>query len=211
MSSRKVIALLVSCLFLGLATAAWAGIPDPDNSSFTSAATDDVSILVCPLGDGDSFSGAQAFGLGPGTANALITVTLLDINFVPVVNYPREDVWLEANGLCYCPDGNIADANTDANGMTQFDLPLRAGGCSDDGSTVIWVNGDAINNPPLDHLLYNSPDMNCDLVVNLTDIVFFSQVYYGAYDYCADFYWDGSINLSDIVFLAQHNSHACPE
>jgi len=210
MFSRNAITLLMTGLMVLLAGAAVAGIPDPDNSSFTAAVAEDVSILICPNGDGDLFSGAQAFNQGPGTADATITVTLLDINFVPVVNYPREDVWLQANGLCYCPDGNIVDANTDANGMTSFILPMRAAGCSDDGSSVVWVNGDAINNLPLAHLKYNSPDMNCDLVVNLTDIVFFSQVYYGAYDYCADFYWDGAINLSDIVFLAQHNSHACP-
>ena len=44
----------------------------------------------------------------------------------------------------------------------------------------------------------------------LTDVVLFAPVYYGAYDYCADFYWDGVVNLSDLVILAQHMNHACP-
>jgi hypothetical protein len=41
-------------------------------------------------------------------------------------------------------------------------------------------------------------------------VVLFAGAYYGAYDYCADFYWDGILNLSDIVVLAQNMGQTCP-
>jgi hypothetical protein len=70
------------------------------------------------------------------------------------------------------------------------------------------INGQAIN-APID-MLFNSPDINCDKVVNLTDVVLFANNYYGTYDYRSDFYWDGVLNLSDIVLLAQNMQAECP-
>ncbi len=52
--------------------------------------------------------------------------------------------------------------------------------------------------------------MNCDLIVNLVDVVLFASIYFGSYSYCADFCWDGDMNLKDVVILAQHMGHACP-
>jgi hypothetical protein len=115
-----------------------------------------------------------------------------------------------ANGLVCCDPHCIADHDSDANGQTHFVLPLCAGGCSDDFSTTIYVEGSALSQPPLPHLQYNSPDMDGNLLINLADVVTFADVLFGAYDYCADFLWDGAVNLSDVVTLATHRGHVCP-
>jgi len=44
----------------------------------------------------------------------------------------------------------------------------------------------------------------------LTDVVLFSGIMFGDYDYAADFYWDGVVNLSDLVLLAQGVTADCP-
>jgi len=196
-------------LCIALASTAWAGIPDLDNSTAVTAATVPVSVLLCPACDGDPFSAARVYG-GGSTHDATITVTLLDINFIPVVGYPAEDVWFDATGLCFCTDGNIADYDSDASGQTQFATAPCGGGCSPDADTVIYINGEALHQPAITGISYNSPDMDCSLVVDLTDVVMFAGIFYGSYDYCGDFYWDGVINLSDIVVLAQHLGHVCP-
>jgi hypothetical protein len=56
----------------------------------------------------------------------------------------------------------------------------------------------------------NSPDLNGDLAVNLTDVSHFVGSFFGTYDYASDFQWDGVINLSDIVLLAQGLGSECP-
>jgi len=56
----------------------------------------------------------------------------------------------------------------------------------------------------------NSPDINGDLRVNLTDVVLFTMLYHGPYDYAGDFYYDGVLNLSDIVMMARGQGKTCP-
>ena len=115
----------------------------------------------------------------------------------------------------YCPGGTIADASTDEQGQTQWTAELLAGLCDEDAGLpneeglLVVINGSPLTQDPLPYH-FNSADMNGDLAVDLTDIVLFAQVYFGAYDYCADYYWDGVVNLSDIVLLAQGNGAECP-
>jgi hypothetical protein len=209
MALKKLIGLMACVAVLGLASLAAAGIPDPDNSYATvGTAPDQISCVVCPAGDGGAMT--QCYLSGGTGVDGTITFTVLDINLDPVVLYPAVDMWVEANGLCYCsPTATIADGPTDGSGQTTFSGPFYVGGCSDDNSTNIRVNGTLLNHPGLP-IWFNSPDMNCDFVVNLSDVVIFAPAYYGAYSYCADFYWDGNINLSDVVILAQHIAHVCP-
>jgi hypothetical protein len=56
----------------------------------------------------------------------------------------------------------------------------------------------------------NSPDINGDLQVNLSDVVAFTQDYFGAYNYRSDFFWDGVLNLSDVARMAQGMGAICP-
>lgn len=198
---------LLVCGTLLIASAAGAGIPDQDESDAVTAATEQVSVYSCPLGDGLPINGCMAYP-GVTDVDATITATLRDINGDPVFLYPASDVWLESDtkGFAYCAGGTNADGDSDINGETTFSNTLFAG-FSGAGAVVV-VNGEVIN-APLD-MLFNSPDIDGNLVVNLTDVILFAQAYYGTYDYAADFYWDGNLNLSDIVILAVHNTHDCP-
>ncbi|MDX2472329.1 MAG: hypothetical protein QNL91_01345 [Candidatus Krumholzibacteria bacterium] len=58
---------------------------------------------------------------------------------------------------------------------------------------------------------YNSPDINGDGVVNLTDVPLFAGDFHGgAYDFRSDFHYDGIVNLSDVVHMAQGLGSSCP-
>lgn len=207
----KLVKLLICCSLMACAAAARAGIPDYGNCYVENFAPETVSCVVCPQGDGSTLSECYVYGSGPVQYPA-IKLTLLDINLDPVVNFPAEDMYLATTGpapvMVTCPGGAIADSNTDPNGETTFGNPLFAGCCSTNG-LFVYVNGHVINGSPLD-ILINSPDLNCDLVVNLSDVVIFVGVYFGPYDYCADFYWDGALTLPDVVILAPHMMHLCP-
>jgi hypothetical protein len=208
MMSKKLLGVLSGVLVLGLSTVAWAGIPNVDNSTAVTAAGQQVSVLICPFGDGGRLDAAQ--GCDGTTVNATITLTVLDINFDPVVGYPPEDLWIVANTICLCPDGSIADGPTDGAGQTTFTGALEAGGCSNDNSTNIFINPHGVLSQPGLPIWFNSPDMDCNLVVNLSDVVVFASIFFGGYDYCADFYCDGVINLSDVVVFTPHVGHSCP-
>lgn len=206
MVCKKLLGLLSGVLVLSLASLAWAGIPNLDNSTAVTGPST-VSVLVCPACDGDRLDNAQ--DCSGGNVDATITLTVLDINFDPVVGYPAADMYLVANGLCWCTDF-IADGPTDVNGQTTFTGSPCAGGCSDDNSTNVYISPHGVLTQPGLPIWFNSPDMNCDFVVNLSDVVIFAGIFYGTYDYCADFYCDGLINLSDVVVFAVHMGHVCP-
>lgn len=55
--------------------------------------------------------------------------------------------------------------------------------------------------------LVNSPDMNGDCSVNLTDIGMFAQAYATGLVAPIDFNLDGIVNLADIVLMAGHIGH----
>jgi len=208
MVCKKLIALLAGVVVFGFASVAMAGIPNLDNSTAVTAASQNVSVLVCPACDGDRLDNAQKCD---GTrTDATITLTVLDINYDPVVGYPAVDMWLVANGMCLCTNGSIADGPTNVAGQTTFSGTLCAGGCSDDSSMNVYINPYGVLTQAGLDIWVNSPDMDCNLIVDLTDVVLFATAYYGVYDYCADFYCDGAVDLSDVVVFSTHYSHACP-
>ncbi|MBU8870614.1 MAG: hypothetical protein KOO60_07110 [Gemmatimonadales bacterium] len=182
-------------------------IPDLDNTTVETRAIADVSILICPACDGRRLELAPLFG-GP-SVDATIELYLLDGDGTPVANFPFEDMWLDSDDLCFCQGGSTADANTDVNGYAQFQKPFCGGGCSENPSLGGVVNGMAVGDYPIPHIKVNSPDMNCDFIVDLVDVTLFASAYWAGYDYCADFIWDGVLNLSDVGILAQHYGHQC--
>jgi hypothetical protein len=208
MVRRKLMGLLVCGLVLGLASFAWAGVPDPDMSTATTAAGQQVSVMVNPDGNGFALNACMAYP-GVTDVDATITVTVNDINGDPIFLYPATDMWLESESkaLVLCPGGSNADADTDINGQSTFTNPLFAG-CQGTGVVVV-INSQALTQPAL-NMIFNSPDINCDKKVDLTDVVLFAQDYYGSYQYRCDFYWDGVLNLSDIVLMAQNLQTECP-
>jgi hypothetical protein len=207
MERRYLATALAATLLLALPVTADQPIVDLDLSYAVTAATEPVSCLICPHGDGDHLTACRTFG--GGTMDATITVHLLTENGDPYVGYPPELVWLDSNdpGLELCPYANAADEASDYNGRMTISNPLL-GGCEGAGG-IIMVVDEPLRQPPLD-FLFNSPDLNCDCMVNLTDVVFFTGDFHGVYDYRSDFYWDGELNLSDVAILAGHITHACP-
>jgi hypothetical protein len=168
-----------------------------------------LTLFVVPDGSGDTFDQASLpYG---GTADATITMTLMDASWMPVAAFPAEDMWLESedDGLVQCVAGTIADANTDTDGKARWLEPLLAGGQSQ-ALTVIKVNGMLLELTSGVHLCFNSPDINGDLRVDLTDMQLFAVDFFSSYDFRSDFHRDGIVNLSDIPPMALAIGVACP-
>ncbi|MFO7581993.1 FlgD immunoglobulin-like domain containing protein [Guyparkeria sp.] len=181
-----------------------AGVPDLVLSTAATAAIQPVSVFVLPDGSGDRLDDANLFG--GGAVDATITLTLYDANYDPIAGYPAEDLWLETEwgSLRFCEGSGIADANTDANGMTTFSGPFRGGGHSDPGGgdlLFVMVAGDALaSGPPLE-IYFNSADINGDLRVDEADEDLFASDLAGGYNYRSDFNGDGVVNLSDATLF----------
>jgi hypothetical protein len=141
-------------------------------------------------------------------------VTLLDAAGKPIYMYPSQDLWLETSlgGLITCNGGAAADRSTNAAGVTLFTLPIRGGKCSnrDAGETTrVLVNGTPLVGSDM-NILFNSPDINGDLIVDFSDVWLFNTSYFGAYAYGADLYYDNVVNLKDLVLLCRGLGGTCP-
>ena len=147
-----------------------------------------------------------------GTVDSSITLYLLDGAMTPVANFPHEDMWLESadGGLSACSGGAIADASSNAAGEAYWTRPLYAGGASE-ALTVVMISGAALVSGAGLAISFNSPDINGDGTVNLTDVPLFAGDFYGGvYAFRSDFHYDGAVNLSDVVHMAQGLGSTCP-
>lgn len=213
MVRRKLVGLFVCSLVMGIASVAMAGIPDLTLSTATTAAATQVSVYTLPNGNGRGLDEAKTIG-STTAVNATITLTLLDGNGDPIFLYPNEDMWLATSlgNLAVCPGGSVADASTNASGVTTFSNPLNGGKQSNRTAaekTIVIISGSPLNGSQLD-ILFNSPDIDGNLAVNLSDTVLYAQNATGSYHYRSDFFFDGAINLSDTVLYAQGLGAVCP-
>ena len=135
------------------------------------------------------------------------------------MNYPFEDLWIgsrdggSGNVLVACPGGNLADFSTDATGMTEWRLPMAAGGFSDDLAQV-FVNGDALTSAAGMNLYFISADNDGNLEVGLNDLSNFSSDYYAAtYQYRSDYDQNGEVGLNDLSEFSTcyYGVNACVE
>ncbi|MBA4378728.1 MAG: hypothetical protein C0395_08800 [Gemmatimonas sp.] len=200
---------------LGVSTLGVAGVPDLVNSNADlPAGLPQVSVFLTPDGTGNLMTEARAVTTPPlDVVNATITVTLFDAGMNPVFAYPFEDMWLETTlgGLVACTNGTLANANTDINGITTFVGPFYAGGYSNKVAgelTQVIINGAPLIGEDL-NVLFNSPDLFADGVVDLSDVSLFSASY-GTTDYRANYFYDGSVNLSDLVLFSSSVNVVCP-
>ena len=95
--------------------------------------------------------------------------------------------------------------------MTTFSQPLRVGGQSNypEERMIVMVSGAPILHPGFE-IYVNSPDLDGDLVVDLVDAILFAQDYFAQNSaYRSDFWWDGYLNLSDLVLMAQGYGTSC--
>jgi len=168
-----------------------------------------LTLLVVPDGSGGALNEAS-LPLG-GTEDATITLFVFDTGYDPIALFPAEDMWLESedNGLILCNEGSIADADTDIDGRTQWVDPLFGGGHSQ-ALTVVKINGMTPELTSGVNLSFNSPDINGDLIVNLSDVPLFVRDYYSDNDFRSDFHRDGIVNLSDLVPLVRAIGANCP-
>ena len=201
----------LACFAVMTAAVAIAGIGGPYGEySMAYPGSETLTLFVVPDGSGDNFD--QAFLPYGGRADATITLLLKGADDQPIAYFPREDMWLESqdSGLTVCMGGTIADANTDSGGLTQWLNPVHAGGNSQE-LTLVFVNGSTLEMTGGVKLSYNSPDINGDLAVNLSDVQLFAGDFFDpAYNFRSDFYRDGSVNLSDLPPLAAAIGAACP-
>jgi hypothetical protein len=198
---------LLGALVLSLASFAVAGVPDLNASTATiDPGAEGASLYVVPNGSGLEFT--QAYAPGGAFVDATINVTLIDTEGDFIFLYPAEDLWLETSGggLVACDGGTTADGATDINGETQFQNALAAGGNSFGEVTQVMVAGAALGATV--NLLYNSADINGDLLVNLSDVTAFTQML-NAYNWEGDFNYDGIINLADVTRFTQAIGVSC--
>ena len=211
MIRRNIMGLLICIATLSVATLGFAGIPHLTYSTATSAAGGQVSVFVLPNANGDAINAAQA-AADPNPVDATVTVTLLDGNLDAVVAYPYEDITMSTTlgGLVGCTGGTVADFATNAYGETTFSTAFNAGGFSASGEMAVVL----IDNLPLVgsnlNILFNSADLDASGLVDLSDTVTFSSAFQGAYDYMVDYYFDGILNLSDLVFFTLGLGTSCP-
>lgn len=215
MLRRNIVGLVICVAALGVSTLGVAGVPDLVNSNADlPAGLPQVSVFLTPDGTGNLMTEARAITTPPlDVVDATITVTLLDAGMNPVFAYPFEDMWLETTlgGLAACTNGTLANFNTDINGVTTFVGPFYAGGYSNKVAgelTQVIINGSPLVNEDL-NVLFNTPDLFADGVVDLSDVSQFSG-FYGGTGYAADYFYDGSVNLSDLVLFSSSVNVVCP-
>ena len=207
---RKLMGVFMVALIVCAASLATAGVPDVTQCTATRAYTGPERCVLLNVPDGNGAPFTAAVKVGGGMEDATITVIVKDAAGAAIVNYPFEDIWVESvgGGMVPCTGGATSDASTDVNGMTQFQTPLQAGG-SDLTDTVVLINGNAIGGTVL--VSYNSPDLDANGAVNLTDVQFFASDFYAvSYAFRSDLFFDNIINLSDIPVMASSVGAACP-
>ncbi len=198
--NKRLLSLVVAVSMLLVSGLALAGIPD-DTLSTASVATAGNTVLITPAGTGQSLAGV----------GSTVTVTVKDVNGDPIAGYPFQDIYLDdfvVGEIALCQGGSVADANTDAAGVTTISGAIAGGGFTQNGMQV-YLAGTPLAGAALD-INVVSCDINGDLIVDIGDIGDFAVDFNGAYNFRSDFVFDGVIDLSDIGELAIHNAEVCP-
>lgn len=197
------------------------GVPSLIYSTATMpGATGEIpTLMVVPDGSGPDFT--MAVDPQGNVVDATIEVFLCDGLVMPIYDYPKEDIWGEVEAmtgvLTACTprdDGRVfsvirLDDNTDRQGIAHFSLPQYAGGYAE-GLVHVAICGTRLESNTGIPLRFNSPDINGDQRVNLSDVVILARDYHGEYHFRSDLAFDGVINLSDVARFAVHLGASCP-
>ena len=206
------IVLLVVLLLAGnlLLAGTSAAQLDLSHAELVYTGNETLSLHNRPNGDGYPFT--EAFlPAGGGFANGTIVLTLISsFDGMPIVGYPASDMWIvsEDGGMVACGGSAVADGPTNGAGQTVWAEPLFAGGHSETACRVA-ISGDYLPGPGL-NLIFNSPDITGDGLVNLQDAGHFVSYLAGTYGHAGDFNYDGVINISDAGLMAVALGAACP-
>ena len=214
---RKFAGIFVCTLMLGVCSFAVAGIPNAPDCDATMAYSGGsvLALFNLPAGNGNSFTSAHVKDTG-AIVDATITLIVRDDAHNVIPNVPAADMWLESadGGMIACAGGTIADVDTDASGITRWANPLAAGGYSE-SNCLVQVGASGTANGGVFALHFNSADLNGnggnpDGEVNLIDVTAFATIYYGTYNFAADLFADGGLDLLDVTSLATGNGSVCP-
>lgn len=212
MLTRKTIPILVVLILLSPSAFALSGIPSMEESEASMAFQGPgyATLMVSPGGDGPPFT--EAHDSDGNVVDATITMYLRDSFGSLIANFPYEDIWLESQNrdLVPCIGGTNPDHSTDASGMTSWTNPLHASGYTS-APVFVFVNGSALTSNSGLLLRFNSPDIDANGTVGLSDLALFAGDFYsGGFVYRADFSGDRVLNLTDVHLFAFHYGSTCP-
>lgn len=198
MNKRLLSLAVAGAMVLGLAGVASAGIPDETTSSAAGPGSP-VVALITPQSTGNSIA----------SVGGTVTVTVLDFSSGPVANYPFSDIYIDDDGtdeISLCQGGSVADANTNASGVTTISGLIGGGGFATQSN--VWIAGTKLTGPALD-LGFNSPDNTGDLVVDIADFSNFGLDFGGA-AFRSDLVFDGIVDIADFSKFGLTFGETCP-
>lgn len=112
----------------------------------------------------------------------------------------REDAYLQHSGQAY----GFADVPIYGGGHSAIDengMPIPS-------SIVLWAP--VVCGTQAMAVSFNSPDINGDLMINLSDTVLLMQDMNGSYNYRSDFNYDAQITAADVSILVAALGAHCP-
>jgi hypothetical protein len=196
----KVVLVTAIALAFAAVTVAFAGAADFPSHELSSATVEDAgTLMITPARTGD----------GLGERGLTVTVTLVDPVGQPWPNYPAADVWLDSElpgDVALCVDGSIGDSSSDVNGRMVFSGAVAGGGST--ARINVYIVNEPLLGPPLP-IAFNSPDINGDLVVDLSDFGLFGQDF-GTDAFRSDFVHDGLVDLADFSRFGASFGERCP-
>ena len=206
MKILKILAILVVSAvgFVGPAQACIPGIEMIQDYTWDPAGP----VSVCVLPDGE----AQTYLAGGQRVTASLRFPVVDLSGVPMPFTPVPVEWFSGGPGVICEPYTV-ELTTDSEGWVTLIPSIRGGGHrgpDEAVNLVLWIP--LCPNQQLDILegvYFNSPDINGDLQVDLSDIPLFAADFFNGYDYRSDFNWDGVINLSDVTIMVQALGLAC--
>lgn len=209
MTSRDLAIMIILVTVSGLTATGVAGPGDPPHVMIIYGNSATRSLVLWPPNAPDPGDLPLVFGAaGPLAQPLRVRMGETDewcqgITPIPGLTVPYLQGFGYTPTLAFAsPTGTLAGP-ADAQGYAAVVLPLRGGGYAE--NPLHWL----LSGPGMtcaqnwDQVKLNSPDLNGDLVMNLADLLLFTQRMYGPYQYRADFNSDQVINLSDLVYFAR--------
>jgi len=189
------------------------GYPDFDACTVQMPNIGDATpvIFVLPAEGGTPLSEARNLGTCE-VVDATIEVMLVDHLGQPMHYTLPEELSLGSPGGSFetCGWGAFPDYGPDENGIAYWISNIGAYG-RNEGELDVLLNYTPISGQyPQLNIWVNSADMNGDGTVNIVDVSNFSEHYFGTYDFSADYFPDGVLNLADVVLLALGLGQSCP-
>jgi hypothetical protein len=214
-SRRAYVMRRIQCIFPFMLVVLWAPVilaqPDSTKCEIYCQTEEAVSCFMHVNG---SLQGnlMEVYEYGGDETSAALKIEVRDSNGDLIQGYQARFRATYGGDLAVCGDylfpvtaggGGIATCGVAFGLGHDDDIAIYGDIYDTDETTLLFSIG------PVTNLSLNSPDLNQDGDVNLTDTILFAQIKDAGYDYRIDFYWDGVINLSDTVLLSAAQGAEC--